>query len=223
MADPEVFWRDNWRSAWGSFTLRKFSASFGVRPLIAFIVWGFLSPEAFTPLDLLMCLHFLATYPTWDAGATHFGVSTPTFEYHVIAVLEALHTSMNVIDYRTRFHNQCPLGVFITVDCTLCRLQVDRTDWEWQRFWFAGDKWYHALKYEVAVHAWTGDILWVRGPWRGPESDTTILNTLPAGLLLPNEHMYADEGYVGHPLCYTHFKRQQVSHSLQHRMTGTSS
>lgn len=210
-----AYWRDVWRPAWGSFSLRRFSAIFGVTPLVASAVWAYLATSpAFAPIQLLMCLYFLKIYPSWDAGATHFAVSTPTYEHHVVSVLRALNASMNEIDCTQRFHHQCPLGVYLSVDTTLCPIEVNRKDWDTQAEYFSGDKWYHGLKYEIAIHAWTGEIMWIRGPWPGPVNDKAILDGLPANILLPGERMYADKAYQGHPLCWPPFKGRSMNLTL---------
>lgn len=216
MDESSRFWRSVWPPTWGAFSPRRFSSLFGASPVVASIVWSYLSTSpALHALHLLMCLYFLKTYPTWDAGAAFFGITSPTYQRHVKRVMYALASSMHEIDCTQRFHHQCPGGVYLSVDTTLCPIEIDRKDWATQRVFFSGDKWMHGLKYEIAVHAFTGEIMWIRGPWPGPANDKTVLDSLPNNILQPGEMMYGDKGYQGHPRCWTPFKGRALALSLE--------
>lgn len=201
MARPnyEYFWHTEWDAhGWGSFSLTKWLASFGVTLAVADVVWSHLNPHVFRPVHFLMALYFLKCYMPEEAACAHFGVSAKTYSHHVWRVIRALNASMQQIDLSQRFHDVCPGTAWLSVDTTFCPIDVALQPWWYQGWWYSGYKKVHCLKYEVGVHAWTGEILWINGPYVGPESDADICRA--GGLLnylLPHEYFYADKAYQG--------------------------
>lgn len=204
----EALWRNRWAAHnWGPFTNDGWLASFGITFVIVNILWSSLNPRIFAPDDLLMALYFLRCYVPDAAAAAHFGVSVYVYRNRVWRVIRALNASMNEINLASRFHDMCPGRVWISVDSTFCPIDVSTQRWAYQALWYNGYKKVHCLKYEVGVHAWTGEILWVRGPYAGPEADVDMLGLGGLlALLLPGEFLYTDKAYTGHPRCLPPFK-----------------
>ena len=57
----------------------------------------------------------------------------------------------------------------------------------------------NAVKYEVGVCILSGNIVWINGPFRGGESDITIIRQAALDALDKNEMIEADGGYNGEP------------------------
>jgi len=87
------------------------------------------------------------------------------------------------------------------VDGTECPVErpLDDTD---QRAYYSGKKKKHTIKYEVAVDTDNAQIVWVAGGVPGSVHDLTLLRSSGLlNLLLPDERVCADKGYVGGPDC----------------------
>jgi hypothetical protein len=66
---------------------------------------------------------------------------------------------------------------------------------EWE--YYSGKKQRHTLKYELAVHIETGDIVWMNGPFPGSMHDLTIARSGFVHQLLQNEQALGDKAYIG--------------------------
>jgi hypothetical protein len=178
--------------------MSKWLASFGVTFSVIDILWAKLNPHVFRPSHLLMALYFLHCYDPEEVAAAHFGVTAKTYSKHVWRVIRALNSQLHEIDLSRRFHDVCRGNVWICVDTTFCPIDVALQPWWYQGWWYSGYKKVHCLKYEVAIHAWTGDILWISGPYAGPEADADICRKSGLlSMLLPHEYFYADKSYQG--------------------------
>ena len=84
-----------------------------------------------------------------------------------------------------------------------CRVTVDGTDFKiWGPKPFSNKWWSNnfngpAVKYEVAISIFGGDIVWVNGPFKGGESDITIFRNDLKNMLSEGEKVEADKGYAG--------------------------
>jgi len=57
-----------------------------------------------------------------------------------------------------------------------------------------------ALRYELGVDIFAGNLVWVSGPYpAGKYTDIAIINSVLANCLEPEEHVEADNVYVGRP------------------------
>jgi hypothetical protein len=86
-----------------------------------------------------------------------------------------------------------------------CRMTVDGTDFKTQEPYPFNRKWMShkyngaALKYEVAISLYSGDIVWIYGPHRGGKADITIIREVLLRKLDQGEMVEADQGYLGEP------------------------
>ena len=85
----------------------------------------------------------------------------------------------------------------------MCSISVDGTDFKVQEPYPFNRKWKShkysgaALKYEVAISVFSGDIVWIYGPHRGGKHDLTIFHECLMGMLEEGEMVEADAGYMG--------------------------
>jgi len=87
-----------------------------------------------------------------------------------------------------------PGNVYLILDTTLCPIQVDRSDWNYQKLYFSKKHGHHGLKYEIGVSA-NGKIFWIAGGVPGSTHDLTLVRM--SGLLEvleAEEKIYADKG-----------------------------
>ena len=72
---------------------------------MAFLVWGVIcenSPEVLSPLHLMMALHWLRCAPTFDSGASRFGVDPKTFHKYVWLIVDLLDLHLQNIRFDDR-------------------------------------------------------------------------------------------------------------------------
>lgn len=85
-----------------------------------------------------------------------------------------------------------------------CRVSVDGTDFKigeptpFNRKWKSPKAAGAAVKYEVAISIYSGDIVWIYGPHRGGKHDVTIFLEALQLMLEENEMVETDAGYTGH-------------------------
>lgn len=203
--------------SWGSFSEESFSSSFGVTIAACQILHELVRSNR-QPLPrhhLLMALFFLTAYPVDAVGASHFGVDISTYRESVWGSLVAICECVSLIDPRKRFTHQAPGNVYVSVDTTYCAVWMNVSDWEYQRPFYSGYAGLHCLKYEIAVQVWTGELVWLVGPFFGSKHDLTIARLSGfLNMLLPGEHAYADKLYEGDPRLLVPFKGRswQLSH-----------
>jgi hypothetical protein len=80
-----------------SVALERFTGHYGVRPIIAALLWDYLLPwttakKTCTPKHLLWALHFLQTYDTEITIASRFGVDEKTYRKWLWFILEGITT-----------------------------------------------------------------------------------------------------------------------------------
>lgn len=84
-----------------------------------------------------------------------------------------------------------------------CKVTVDGTDFRvgdpvpYDGRWNSPKATGAAVKYEVAISIFSGDIVWVYGPHVGGKHDTSIFREKMRELLEPKEMVIADAGYQG--------------------------
>jgi len=129
------------------------------------------------------------------------GTCAKTYETTVWNVLDVLAQQLHFIDLGQRFHSPARGLSYLTVDTTLCPIEIHRVHWNEQFRWYDAHRHKHGFKYEAAVHATTGEIHWWTGGFVGSEHDLTVLRN--GGLLqylTPGEHMLGDKAYIGEPV-----------------------
>ena len=83
----------------------------------------------------------------------------------------------------------------------ICCVSLDGTDFKTQeptpfnKQWMSVKYKGSALKYEVAISIFSGDIVWINGPHRGGKHDLTIFREKLRKLLAKGEMVEADAGY----------------------------
>ena len=86
---------------------------------------------------------------------------------------------------------------------TWCHVSVDGTDFQigeptpFDKCWKSPKAKGAAVKYEVAVSIFMGDIVWIYGPHVGSKSDIKIFNEKLRKMLKPQEMVEVDAGYKG--------------------------
>lgn len=113
---------------------------------------------------------------------------------------------------RDRFEQEHPDGgnIRLIIDSTSCPI-VRPVDPGLQRaFWTYKKGW--AIKYEVAIHLFTGKILWVSRAYPGSVSDIQVSRTSGFLFILdPGEMVLADKGYYGENVFVVPFKGNSLS------------
>lgn len=215
----EAPWRTVWGRfpAWGSFSERRFRTFFGVSFLVCTALHNLILRDGnmLPPEHFLMMLYFLKCYPLDSVGAAHFGVCDATFRHAVLSSMLALIDSINLISPRHRFDHVAPGNAYMSVDTTPCPLQINVSDWAYQKPFYSEHDGMHCLKYEIGIQIWTGQLVWVAGPYFGSASDLTIVrNSGFLNLLGARECAYADKIYVGEPSLLIPFRGRdwQLSH-----------
>ena len=103
--------------------------------------------------------------------------------------------SVKIINWEKRKRN-LPKNALctISVDGTVFKTQEPQPfDKAWMSAKFKGA----ALKYEVAISIFSGDIVWIYGPHRGGKHDLTIFREQLLAKLEEGELVEADQGYRG--------------------------
>jgi len=201
---------------------RSWQSLFGISIPIVSYVWDLVLPraEVSKPEYLLWCLYFLKRYQSSYAAHCTFRVSERTYRDNVWKVMFALDRHLHSINFNTRVHDADPLGCYLCVDSKLCPVQTDRTDWVTQKLWFDGYHKKHGMKYQIAVHVFTGRIHHFVGGVFGSVADITLLRQSQLlDRLQDGERIYADKGYVGIPdTVLTPYKGRSATLPLWKRM-----
>jgi len=192
-------WIELFEYYFGRYSRRAWSARFGSSVSVVDIVFRLLRPHCiFEPVRLLWALNFLRCYATAETAHSTWKVCERTYRDSVWKTIFLMYEHLDFVHLRTRFHNPEVLGTYLILDSTLCPIETDRTDWERQKLWYDGHHRRHGIKYEVAVHASSGEVHWVSGGVFGSTADITLLRN--GGLLQQlqaGEHIFADKGYYG--------------------------
>ena len=177
--------------------IRVFKAFFGTYPEVVADIWGTADkPKKTHPNHLLWTLMFLKLYVSEDVICIICQTSKNTLRKWVWLWIDTIAlTSLSVIDWNKRKRN--------APDDVWCLASVDGTDFEIEEPYPFNRKWMShkfksaALKYEVAVSIYSGDIVWIYGPHRGAKHDLTIFRSKLKQMLGPLEMVEADNGYRG--------------------------
>lgn len=140
---------------------------------------------------------FLKLHLPEDVMIVMLDASKPTLRKWVWRlIIEAVApTSSDVIQWGKRNRN-------LPADA-LCSVSVDGTDFKVQEpFPFNRKMVSHkfngsALRHEVAISIYSGDVVWVCGPHRGAKHDLTIFREKLKHMLNEGEMVEADKGHVG--------------------------
>ena len=177
---------------------RTFVSFYGASPEVLSECFEILSDkiDGLKLKHLLWCCMFMKLYLPEDVMCILLSTSKPTFRKWTWAVIEALaNESATIICWEKRKRN--------LPDSAICSVSVDGTDFKVQEpspfnpkmksHKFNGS----ALKYEVAISIFSGDIVWVYGPHEGSKHDITIFRESLKGILEDGEMVEADQGYRG--------------------------
>lgn len=177
---------------------RQFIAFFGTTETVLSDLWDLLDknlPRGH-PKHLLWTTFWLKNYLPEDVCAILMNVCKNTFTKWIWIVVEQMAiASTSVIDFDKRYRNK-PADAW-------CSMSIDGTDFKvqepnprnkkWMSYKFRGS----ALRYEVGISIYSGDICWVNGPHRGAKHDISIFREALKGLLDEGEMVEADQGYIG--------------------------
>lgn len=97
----------------------------------------------------------------------------------------------------------------IILDATECPIERP-SDYETQKMYYSGKSKTHCVKYEVGIHYTEGFLVWISGSRPGSVHDLQV--TRESGLLdmlLPNELILADKGYIGEDLFLTPIRQPE--------------
>ena len=176
---------------------REFKAFFGRAPAMIADAWNsFDAPAKAQPKHLLWMLMYLKLYNSLDVMAIMCQTTKPTYIKWVDIWIECIANDCDkYIRWDKRFRN-VPNDVVI-------RASVDGTDFPIEEP-FPFDKTFKsprmecsALKYEVCISIYSGDIVWIYGPHPGGKNDKTIFKEHLVGMLEDGELLEADRGYIG--------------------------
>ena len=182
----------------GSIDGRTFIAFYGTSPEVLSECWDRIHKmlDKGKPKHLLWACMFMKLYLPEDVMCVLLSTSKPTFRKWAWKVIESLAiASVDIIKWENRKRNM-PANA-------LCCVCVDGTDFKTQEpYPFNKTMMSHkfkgaALKYEVAISIYSGDIVWVYGPHRGAKHDLTIFREKLKTMLDEGEMVEADQGYIG--------------------------
>ena len=176
---------------------RKYKSFYGKSPAMVALIWQeYIRPAKTKPQHLLWALSYMKLYNSWHVMAIIFKTSKPTYMKWVWIWIKAMaDQSHRLIRWEKRNRN-VPEGVW-------CRVSVDGTDFSIEEPFplkknFKSHKFPGAaLKYEIAISIYSGDIVWVYGPHRGGKNDITIFKERLMLLLEAGEMVETDRGYKG--------------------------
>jgi hypothetical protein len=186
-----------------SLDSRTFVSFYGTSPEIISECWEILESRALVEgggklKHLLWACMFMKLYLPEDVMCVLLNTSKPTLRKWVWKYIEGLSLlSLNIIKWNKRKRNLPPDAY--------CSISVDGIDFKTQEPYPFNSKWMShkykgaALKYEVAISIYSGDIVWVYGPHRGSKHDLSIFREKLKFLLDDGEMVEADKGYVGEP------------------------
>jgi len=177
---------------------RVFISFYGATPDVLFDSWELIHDkiEGIKLKHLLWACMFMKLYLPEDVMCTLLSTSKPTFRKWSWLVIEGLAlVSLDIIDWNKRKRNM--------PGNALCLVSVDGTDFKTQEPYPFNSKWMShkckgaAVKYEVAISIFSGDIVWIYGPHRGSKHDLTIFREKLMTMLEEGEMVEADLGYTG--------------------------
>lgn len=179
---------------------RTFISFFGTTADILAECWSEINDKISggRPKHLLWACMFMKLYLPEDVLSCLLGTTKPTMRKWVWLIIEQLALySIKVIDFSKRKRN-LPANAVASIS-------VDGTDFKTREPHPFNPKVkshkYNgaALKYEVAISIYSGDIVWVGGPYRGGKHDLTIFRESLMKMLDEGEMVEADSGYAGEP------------------------
>lgn len=186
------------RDGEGTVTERTFRCFYGRNGCEILQVWEMIQPFLIKAKlkHLFWTMMYMKLYLPYDVMVTLVNTSNSTFMNKVwmwIDAISKLHTK--VILWKNRNRN-LPPNVW-------CRVTIDGTDFQIDEP-VPFDKSYKspkakgaAVKYEVAISIYSGDIVWIHGPHVGSKNDLTIFREKLKYKLDPEEMAEVDAGYKG--------------------------
>ena len=201
---------------------RTYKAFFGVSAGIVAECWEAIEcslPKGKHPKHILWALLFMKLYLPEDATIAILGTSKPTMRKWVWTVIRAI-AGTDIICFDKRKRN-LPKDALATIS-------VDGTDFKIQEPFPFNKKWCShkfngaALKYEVAISIFSGDIVWVYGPHRGAKHDITIFkenlrNKLDNGEMIEGDKGYIDGNWIRSKEDYSTVKERREKGRLRNR------
>jgi len=182
-----------------SLPLRTFVSFYGRTPAEVAELWELCSHRILkTKLKhLFWALMYMKTYVAIDVITVLLDISYPTLDKWVWAWIEAIASRhVEIIDWNKRNRN--------VPDDVWCRVSVDGTDFQigepvpFDKRWKSPKAKGGAVKYEVAISIYSGDIVWIYGPHRGSKHDYAIFKEKLKALLDAEEAVETDAGYGYH-------------------------
>lgn len=145
---------------------------------------------------LFWTLLYLKLYLSIDVMIVMLRTSKDTFNTWVWKWISAIASKHNdFIRWEMRNRN-APSNVW-------CRVTIDGTDFQigeptpFNKRWKSPKAKGAAIKYEVAISIFSGDIVWIYGPHVGSKNDLTIFRERLKNMLEPEEMAECDAGYKG--------------------------
>lgn len=175
---------------------RTFVAFFGVDSFTMTTLWDQCDrPPKTHPKHLMWTLMEFKLYCPDDVMVVLCDCSRNTWSKWVGLWTEALaNYSTKVILWQNRFRNMPAGDVW-------CLVSVDGTDFKmcepspFHKAWMSPKFGGAALKYEVAISIYSGDIVWVYGPHMGSKNDVKVFNEGLSNMLEDGEMAETDTGY----------------------------
>ena len=199
-------WKSIWVAHFGRWNPQAWLSILGTSVYVVSLLWDGIPEQmrlifSIEPIHLLWLLSWLKEYRTFEAHAASWRTDRKTFHKRIMQVMYLLLQHLDVIRLEARLTDGpalFDLG-YIVIDACLCPVECDRKTWDHQAPFFSPKHGCHGLKYELAVHWRTGQIVWLAGGVPGSVHDLTLARQ--SGILeflrQAGEHAFADKGYIG--------------------------
>mmetsp|Transcript_17549 Transcript_17549/g.32477 ORF Transcript_17549/g.32477 Transcript_17549/m.32477 type:complete len:363 (+) Transcript_17549:249-1337(+) len=176
---------------------RAFVAFYNRTPEEAFELWEYCAPlieKKTHPKHLFWSLMFMKLYVPIDCLSIMLDTCVPTLTRWIWLWIETIANRHVEVIHWTRRYRNAPNDIW-------CMVTVDGTDFRiaeptpFSKQWKSPKGKGAAVKYEVAISIYSGDIVWVYGPHEGSKHDYKILKEKLMKMLDKDEMVEADAGY----------------------------
>jgi hypothetical protein len=178
---------------------RQFVAFYNRTPEEAFDLWEMCAhtiEQKTHPKHLFWCLMFMKLYLPMDVLSVMLDTSLPTLNKWIWLWIESIaNRHVDVIHWTRRYRNvprDRNVWSLITVDGTDFGIEEPLP---FSKQWKSPKGKGAAVKYEVAISIYSGDIVWIYGPHEGSKHDYKILKEMLMKMLEEGEMVEADAGY----------------------------
>ena len=197
--------RENYKEE--SINDRTFRSFYGRNEEYIQEIWETFSPKINKAKlkHLFWTLMYLKLYVPIDVMVVMVRTSKTTLDKYVWEWVHTIATGRaDFILWENRFRN-LPEDVW-------CTITIDGTDFQigepcpFNKKWKSPKAKGGAVKYEIAISIYSGDIVWIYGPHVGGKHDLTIFREKLHQMFLPDEMANVDAGYPGE----TDFLRKKI-------------